>query len=163
MPYDIMVGLWAKQSIMYDPKGNYIGSVPGLVAVYWHKPGKLIHFREDLLTETSDAKKFAARSSDIFKFIRSEFDLKVNGKHAEGGSPQLKVVGLEARPDVYHFHLKSDQGHWYNNHHCITPNERHIMGPLVSIKQDGALQSIVAQTLTRISYDVPNKSKHSLK
>jgi len=163
-PFDIMVGLWAKQSIIYGPGGDYIDSVPGLVAVYWKKPGKLIHFREELLTPMSSAARRHIHRPRLFELTRQDFDLKVKGKVAATSSKmKTTVVGIEARPDVYHFHLHTPDGHWYNNHHCITPNERHILGPLVPADGDGSVELIVAQTLTRISYDVPRKSKRELR
>ncbi len=162
-PYDIMVGFWAKQSIMYDRKGNYLDIVPGRVAVYWKTRGKLMHFREDLLEETPNSKK---RTAPIYKLIRSEFDLKVEGRYAFSvGSRTLKVIsGTEARPDIYHFHLKTNDGyHWYNNHYFINSNERHIMGPSVRSRGNGEIDTIVAQTLTRISYTIPAKLRRKLR
>jgi hypothetical protein len=163
-PYDIMVGFWAKQSIMYDEKGVYLDSIPGLVAIYWKKPGKLMHFREDLLEDSSSSGKRYAHRATVFKVVRSEFDLTVKGKYATGKSPDLTLTGREARPDVYHFHLTvANEGHWYNNHYFLSTNERHIMGPFVPAKGDGEIAYIVTQTLTRISYDIPKEYKRDLK
>ena len=75
--------------------------------------------------------------------------------------PCWAPAGTETRPDVYHFHLKTADGDWYNNHHCINPNERHIMGPFV--EKNGKIEWIAAQTLTRISYEVPKKYRCDLR
>jgi hypothetical protein len=163
-PYDIMVGFWAKQSIMYDSQGEYIDSIPGSVAVYWKKKGKIIHFREDLLEDATSSGKRYAHHATISKLTRSEFDLTVKGKFASGGSPAVQVTGREARPDVYHFHLKiSNEGHWYNTHYFLSQNERHIMGPFVPAKGDGEIAYIVTQTLTRVSYEIPKRYKRDLR
>ena len=87
--------------------------------------------------------------------ISLQFDLKVKGKLAEGGRGDVKVTGTQTRPDVYHFHLKTPDGNWYNNHYCTSPNERDILGPFV--ENNGKIEFIVVQSLTRISYDVPKK------
>jgi hypothetical protein len=157
-----MVGFWAKQSIIYDEKGVYVDSTPGLVAIYWKKRGKLIHFREDLLEDSSDSAKGYAHRAAIAKLIRSEFDLEVRGKFASGKSGGVTVTGREARPDVYHFHLKVPEGHWYNSHYSPTPNARHIMGPLVPADGDGEIAYIVVQTLSRVSYDIPKAYKRDI-
>jgi hypothetical protein len=88
-------------------------------------------------------------------------DLKVTGKLAQGKTKEVKITGTETRPDVYHFHLNTADGDWYNNHHCISPNERHIMGPFV--EKNGKIEWIAAQTLTRISYEVPKKYRCELR
>jgi hypothetical protein len=160
-PYDIMVGFWAKQSVTYDPKGKFIDAVPGLVAVYWKQPGKIIHFREDLEdVDEKSAKQYAYKAA-VTKLTRTEFDLRVRGKTATGGSHGVTVSGTETRPDVYHFHLNfksgDDAGDWYNSHHYVTDNERHIMGPFVPAGMNRKIQWIVVQTLTRISFDIPEK------
>ena len=159
-PYDIMVGLWTVQKITYNQKGEYLDSTSSFVAVYWHIPDKLIHFREDQPDDTSSSKRFIHKAP-VAKVLRLELDLKVNGKHAEGKTSAVHVTGTETRPDVYHFHLKTADGDWYNNHHCINPNERHIMGPFV--EKNGKIEWIAAQTLTRISYEVPKKYRCDLR
>ncbi len=151
-PYDIMAGLWTELKITYSPKGEYVDSAHGFVAVYWHKTHRLMHFREvggpDTLRTAVD------------QVTTLEFDLRVSGKHGEGRTRHAQIIGTETRPDIYHFHLKANGGDWYNNHYIISPNERHIMGPFV---QKGKIQSIVAQTLTRGSYDVPNKYRRPVR
>src|ERR1700730_6550032 len=104
-PYDIMVGFWAKQSITYDSKGGYVDSEPTLVAIYWEKPSKRIHFREDPQKTTGSSKSYAHKTA-VAQLTRLDFDLKVKGKNATGGSQGVTVTGVEARPDIYHFHLK---------------------------------------------------------
>jgi hypothetical protein len=155
-PYDIMVGLWTVQKIIYDPKGDFLDSVPSFVAVYWHERNKLMHFREDA-PQTTDARERIAHRENVARVISLEFDLKVKGKFAEGRSGNVVVTGTQTRPDVYHFHLKTADGDWYNNHYCTSPNERDILGPFV--EKNGKIEFIVVQTLTRISYDVPRKYK----
>jgi len=155
-PYDIMVGLWTVQKIIYDPKGQFLDAVSSFVAVYWHRRNKLMHFREDS-TEITDTSKHIARDEKIARVISLNFDLKVEGKFAKGQRGGVTVTGTQTRPDVYHFHLKTADGSWYNNHYCISPNERDILGPFV--ESTGKIKFIVAQTLTRVSYDVPQKYK----
>jgi hypothetical protein len=155
-PYDIMVGLWTAQKIVYGPKGEYLDSTPSFVAVYWEKRHKLMHFRE------GKSSKRLARRAAVARMASLEFDLNVDGKYSHGESSKgVKITGTETRPDVYHFHLKDvDGGNWYNNHYLISPNERHVLGPLV--EKNGKIEMIVAQTLTRVSYDVPKKYKRKL-
>jgi hypothetical protein len=155
-PYDIMVGLWTVQKIIYGPRGEYLESTPSFVAVYWEERHKLMHFREET-DSTNSSKRFAHRAA-----FSLEFDLKVDGKYSHGESSMgVKITGTETRPDVYHFHLKDKSGDWYNNHYLISPNERHILGPFV--EKNGKIEEIVAQTLTRVSYDVPKKYKRKLR
>jgi hypothetical protein len=155
-PYDIMVGLWTVQKISYGPRGEYGESTPSFVAVYWKKRHKLMHFRETEPDTTNSSKRCIHRA--VFKL---EFDLNVEGKYSHGkSSTGVKISGTETRPDVYHFHLKDEGGDWYNNHYLISPNERHVLGPYV--EKNGKIEWIVAQTLTRVSYDVPMKYKRGL-
>lgn len=156
-PYDIMVGLWTVQKIIYGPRGEYLESTPSFVSVYWERRPKLMHFREDEPDTSNSSKRSAHRAA-----FSLEFDLKVDGKYSHGESSRgVKIAGTETRPDVYHFHLKDESGDWYNNHYLISPNERHILGPFV--EKNGKIEEIVAQTLTRVSYDVPKKYKRGLR
>ena len=82
-PYDIMVGLWTVQKITYNQKGEYLDSTSSFVAVYWHIPDKLIHFREDQADDTSSSKRFIHKAP-VAKVLRLELDLKVTGKLAQG-------------------------------------------------------------------------------
>jgi len=164
-PYDMMVGFWAKQSVTYDPKGNYVDAVPGLVAVYWKERGKRMHFREDLV-DIEGAEKQYAHKAAVALLSRMEFDLTIRGKFATGGSHHVMVTGTETRPDVYHFHLNDkssdDPGDWFNTHHFITENERNIMGPFLPAGRNRNIQWIVVQTLTRISFEIPDSFRRKL-
>ena len=62
-----------------------------------------------------------------------------------------------------------DRADYYNNHYFTSPNERHIIGPFVATDRQGCarpavgeITCVVAQTFTRISYDVPAKYKREL-
>jgi hypothetical protein len=157
-PYDIMTGLWTGVAIAYDPKGKHLGSMSSRLAVYWKKPHTLLHFRQDEEDRRDEMLEGYAFRMAPARLVRLEFDLKVEGKYATGstgGSEAVDVTGTETRPDHYHFHLKSKEGHWYNNHHFMGPNERHILGPFIG--RDGEIAAVVAQTFTRISNDVPKE------
>lgn len=94
------------------------------------------------------------------------------------------ISGVETRPGIYLFHLRTrDQSgryyaDYYNNQYFVGENERHIIGPYVmaapatgparkkfatSLKEaedpvyfpTGSIKFVIAQTFTRISYDVP--------
>ena len=161
-PYDIMVGLWAGLAVIYDHNGRYQGATPSRVAVYWKNPKKLMHFRADETDSIDDLLKGQVHGTAVTKLVHLEYDLHITGKSGTGGTKTTKVMGIQSRPDVYHFHLKSDGGHWYNNHVFPDPNERHVVGPFVPAKSDG-VSLVVAQTFTRISYDVPKKFRRELR
>jgi hypothetical protein len=87
--------------------------------------------------------------------VTLDYDLHIERKRSHAKSDTVTLNGAETRPDVYHFHLQlTSGGDWYNSHHCTSPNERHVMGPFV---KDGKIAVVVAQTLTRLSYDVPKE------
>jgi hypothetical protein len=91
-----------------------------------------------------------------------DFDFHVDHNHGTGKSGEVEITGTLTRPDHYHFLLKSKDGQWYNNHHFMGPNERHILGPFVEAGSDGQIASVVAQTFTRLSYDVPEEFKYNV-
>jgi hypothetical protein len=96
------------------------------------------------------------------------------------------IEGVETRPDIYLFHLRTkDQNgryyaDYYNNQYFSGPNERHIIGPYVMAAPataaarrefcsprrgtdppayfpTGAVRFVIAQTFTRISYEIPKE------
>lgn len=164
-PYDIMVGLWAGVAITYDAEGNYLWSACSTVAAYWKRHSELMHFREDeqrLGEETLKSHPYRAAVADLTRF---EYDLNIRGKHCDGASSILKLVGTQTRPDAYSMHLTSKAGQWFNNHICTTPNERHVIGPFVAVGTNGKIPPngkvvlTIAQTYTRVSYDIPKEFK----
>ncbi|MEM8665045.1 MAG: hypothetical protein AAGF49_13110 [Pseudomonadota bacterium] len=68
------------------------------------------------------------------------------------------VAGAESTPGTYLFHLTFPFGNYYNNQYFTTPNERRIIGPYVPAG-GVAFSGVVAQTFTRISYDVPDNMR----
>jgi hypothetical protein len=156
-PFDIMTGFWAGVATTYDPKGNYLGSRSSRLAVYWKKPHTVIHFCQEMDLSDEMLEGYAPGKAPD-RFIRLDLDLQVNGKYARGstgGSNAMEVTGTATRPDHYHFHLQSKQGHWYNNHHFMGPDERHILGPFIG--RNGEIAAVVAQTFKRMSHDVPTE------
>jgi hypothetical protein len=93
----------------------------------------------------------------------AEFDLYISDKYATGSSSEVDVTGTISRPDVYLFHLCSKKGavSWYNNQYCANANERQIIGP--QMDEDGKIQLVIAQTFSRISYEVPERFKRRLR
>ena len=90
----------------------------------------------------------------------------------------MRVAGTETRPGIYLFHLMFKEGHYYNNQYFTDPNERQIIGPFVattnaaepasrrrstSAAPVGEIQVVVAQTFSRLSYDVPSQYKRPLR
>ena len=107
------------------------------------------------------------KSTSYLKQVASvtttEFDLKVSGKYASASSPSMDVTGVNSRPDVYLFHLRLKDGSqsWFNNQYFANANERQIIGP--QLDKDGQIQLVVAQTFSRVSYDVPKTKKRPMK
>jgi hypothetical protein len=191
IPYDIMVGYWVGAASIYSPKGVYMMSTKSYVSVYWEKPYTKLSFRES----AEDELAFAAPASRYFdsrrnKTIRNlldkntalaagalrvlEFDLKVKGAHCEGGAGNVHVDGRQTRPDVYQMHVKKeekngDTHHIYNSHHLPSPDDWHIIGPIVGPIREketvtqGAVGLAVVQFFRRISYHVPESSIYKLR
>lgn len=163
-PYDIMVGVWTGMSTTYTPTGEYWGSVPSRVAIYWDIPGQVLRYKQDEfpgLDEILDKKH--PNKSALKKIVTHDFDLEIAGKGCVSRPNKEKVtcVGAETRPGIYLFHLHFPKfGHYYNNQYFVNPNERNIIGPFIPGTGHDP-QFIVAQTFTRISYDVPEEYRVS--
>jgi hypothetical protein len=158
-PFDIMIGFWAGMAIIYNPKGEYQGSMASHLATYWEKPFTRLHFRQELQAGGDKMLDHYDLKERVSNVVILDFDLHIDGKHAKGVSGNVHITGTQTRPDHYHFLLKSPDGQWYNNHHFMGPNERHILGPFVKAGSHGEIASVVAQTFTRLSYDVPKTFK----
>lgn len=115
------------------------------------------------LSSSMDQLKDAKYLESIADVMVMEFDLHVFGKHASGSSSVMDVTGVNSRPDTYLFHLRRKDGaqSWFNNQYFTNANERQIIGP--QLDKDGNIQMVLAQTFSRVSYEVPEKYKHELK
>jgi hypothetical protein len=155
-PYDIMVGIWVGTAVSFSPTGEQISSGLSRNVIYWHdrptrkSKGKgQLHFRQDQGLDKGTA------PAGLTGLIFAEYDLEVTGKHALSVTPGLTLRGTETRPDVYHFDGTEETGfRWYNSHHFTSPDERHIMGPVVD--KAGKVGLIHVQIFTRVSYVVPD-------
>ena len=159
-PYEIMVGQWTGHSILYDKDGKYLHTGPSLVSIYWKKPGKLLHYKQEDLGNLDELAFEHPHKQGLEQIIfLREFDLEIKGKACKSkGRDEVKVEGVESRPGTYLFHLNFPAGHYYNNQYFPNPNERHIIGPFVP-KGAADVGAVVAQTFTRISYDVPDAAR----
>jgi hypothetical protein len=179
-PYDLMVGLWAGMATSYDAQGNYLLSVPSLVAIYWERPGTVLHYRQDEMADLDERLEGHPHASALAKIIHHNFNLKITGKSCistEASHKDVRVAGTETRPGVYLFHLMFEEGHYYNNQYFTDPNERQIIGPFVAAAGEqpvgrraasppapvGMITVVVAQTFTRIAYDVPERFKRAIR
>jgi hypothetical protein len=91
------------------------------------------------------------------------YSITVDGSYCESDQTlPVCVTGRQTRPDAYQFHVKNKLTghHVYNSHHLPTPDDWHIIGPVVGRvgKEEGAVGMAVVQNLRRISYDVPEES-----
>lgn len=154
IPFDIMVGLWTGHSVMYDDRGAYQYTGPSLCAIYWKTPGELLHYWQKDLGDLDELLEHPHQEdlSDIV--VIRDFDLLVNGKSCKSVHESPAVSGVESTPGTYLFDLALGAGHYYNNQYFTNPNERHIIGPYVPDGGSG-IAVVVAQTFTRISYEVP--------
>lgn len=158
IPYDIFVGFWTGISTTFSPKGEFCKSWANNVAIYWKAPYTLLHFRQDPLEDS--IKQALSLPSATHKFISQEFDLNVEGKYATGGLGGLVNVGAETTPDVYIFHITTEDKSWFNCQYCGTANERRIIGP--QMDRDRNVELVISQTYTRISYDIPCRFRRAL-
>ncbi len=191
LPFDIMVGYWVGSASVYGRKGSYVMSTKSFVSVYWEKRYQKLSFRESaedeyeftgaennyLDTRKVDEKEIAAQiGSAAPRAVHGgalrvlTFDLDVNGPFCTGQSGPVTLDGRQTRPDAYQFHLtkieKSGQTHHiYNSHHLPSPDDWHIIGPIVGPinGQEGQVGLAVTQFFRRISYDVPKATVRRLK
>jgi hypothetical protein len=187
-PYDIMVGYWVGTASIYGPKGVYAMSTKSYVSVYWQQRYKKLSFRESaeddyefrgaakdyLDTRRADEKeikkllgKTALATGGALRLLAFDFD--VDGSHCETGPGPVQVTGCQTRPDVYQFHVKKSINgsyhHIYNSHHLPSPDDWHIIGPIVGPVNgvDGEVGLDVVQFFRRISYNVPKASISKLR
>ena len=192
IPYDIMVGYWVGTASIYSPKGVYVMSTKSYVSIYWVKRHTILSFRksaeddykfrgrpEDYLDPRAAAgqKQVAAAlggtktkplaANDALRVLT--YDFEVNGPYCQTDqTAQVSVTGRQTRPDAYQFHVKMRRGdgyhHVYNGHHLPTPDDWHIIGPIVGRvdKEEGAVGFAVVQHFRRISYGVPAASIRKL-
>ena len=179
IPFDIMVGYWVGTASIYSPKGVYAMSTKSYVSVYWEEPYTKISFREsaedDYEFKGAEAdyvdtrqkgaiagalgQKAALAANSALRVL--QFDLTVEGPYCHGGSKEtVYVTGRQTRPDIYQFHVKrKENGHYhhiYNSHHLPSPDDWHIIGPIVGPVdgEEGEVGLAVAQFFRRISYEV---------
>jgi hypothetical protein len=190
IPYELMVGYWAGIASVYDDKGVYQDSVQSRVAIYWHIPNKLLHFHQDQEDSVeallNDPHYNTNDVTAVRNFSQLTVDLEVTGKSCSGEDEHsgTTIVGVETRPDIYLFHLRTKDktgryyADYYNNQYFVGPNERHIIGPYVLAAPatraalqkysserkgtdpagyfpTGTIRFVIAQTFTRISYEIP--------
>jgi hypothetical protein len=181
IPFDIMVGHWVGTAGIYSRKGRYFMSTKSYVSIYWEEPYTKLSFRES----AEDDYEFKGAASDyidprepeaIAKALGEnaalapdsgalrvlQYDLTVHGPHCCGESGAFSLDGRQTHPDAYSFHVKKEEDdgvyhHVYNSHHLPTPDDWHIMGPIVGPinGEDGEVGLAVVQFFRRISYKVP--------
>ena len=175
-PFDIMVGAWAGHSIAYDKHGAYKATVPSLCWIRWIGEGKkrLRYFQED----QGDLDYLIIRHEESYDEVENTvkaraFDLLIDGKTCisdphTSEAARCKVEGMQSRPGNFIFHLnilpyetsdkeKHPGAHYYNNQYFMNPNERQIIGPYILDDGNMKLEQVIAQTFSRISYDIPQK------
>jgi hypothetical protein len=142
-PYELMVGYWAGIATVFSDDGVYQDSIQSRVAIYWHVPNKLLHFRqdeEDSVEALLDHPGYDKHDvTAVRNFAQLNVDLKVKGKTCSGEDKKsgTLITGVETRPGTYLFHLRTrdENGRYYadyyNNQYFVSPNERHIIGPYV--------------------------------
>jgi hypothetical protein len=140
----------------------------------------VLHYRQDELPDLDARLEGHPYQSAVAKIIHHSFDLKITGKSCistAASKGDVRVAGTETRPGIYLFHLMFTEGHYYNNQYFTDPNERQIIGPFVAATDPeepgsrrgstrttpvGEIRVVVAQTFTRLSYDVPSQYKGPL-
>jgi hypothetical protein len=180
-PFDIMVGYWVGTASIYGPHGVYVMSTKSYVSVYW-QDDRTLSFRES----AEDDFQFQGRPGDyidprgggVANALRRAtsvtasdaarvmtYDFEVNGPYCTTGPiVPISVTGRQTRPDAYQFHVKiqkdSHYHHVYNSHHLPTPDDWHIIGPIVGRvgETEGEVGLAVVQFFRRISYGVPAQS-----
>jgi|SRR5262245_36595033 len=184
-PFDIMVGHWVGTASVYGPTGAYLLSTKSYVSIYWYD-NQTLSFREsaeddfefqacrdndyidprgDVIASASEKAKPVA-ANDAARVLT--YDFNVRGRHCTATSGLIWVNGRQTRPDAYQFHVKiKKNGHFhhaYNSHHIPSPDDWHIIGPIVGRVNgiDGEIGLAVVQNFRRISYSVPRQSVRPL-
>lgn len=161
-PYELMIGQWSGMTTTYDAKGQYQGSVASLVTCSWVKRNSVLRYQQEELADLDQVLKDGHQRHAVSRIINHDFNLKITGKACRNtgvNKEKLTLMGAETRPGIYLFHLTFPQGHYYNNQYFVSPNERHIIGPFVPAGGGHEFAFVVAQTFTRISYEVPATPK----
>lgn len=156
-PFDIMLGTWNGITTVYDDKGRYQASVASMVYMSWVKKGSVLRYVQNELANLDEALDVHPHKAVVASIVRHDFELKVAGKACFTTGKRAEKVslqGTETSPGTYIFHLTFPEGDYYNNQYFSSPNERHIIGPFVPAGKDRAFSMVVAQTFTRVSYDV---------
>jgi len=184
-PFDIMVGYWVGTASIYGRKGAYVMSTKSFVSVYWLDEDTL-SFRESaeddpdfqgLPTDYIDPRSAAVGTalastkpvaSDALRVMT--YDFTVEGPYCyTNQTDPISVTGRQTHPDAYSFHVKIKKNHHYhhvyNSHHLPTPDDWHILGPIVGRvnREEGEVGLAVAQFFRRISYQVPLQSVRPIK
>jgi len=185
-PFDIMVGYWVNTANIYSPSGVYVMSTKSYVSVYWVDRYTRLHFRESAEDEFSCKEEFVdTRQADqktIGEALKRTgcatggalrvlaYDFTVDGANCHGAAGRVSVDGRQTRPDAYQFHVRisKDNGrfhHVYNGHHLPSPDDWHIIGPIVATwpnrqpnETEGDVGMSVVHNLRRLSYNVPMSS-----
>ena len=173
-PYNIMVGRWSGLTTTFTATGEYVDSVASFVTIFWKKPHKLLHYEQEELPDLDERLEGNPHKETVAKIVRHDFDLEITGKACRSTNTSgeaISVSGTETLPGIYLFHLAFPEGQYYNNQFFTSPNERQIIGPFIAAAppeaaparkgapapSPGGVTFVVAQTFTRISYEVPLK------
>jgi hypothetical protein len=126
-----------------------------------------------------------------FSQLTVDLEVKGKSCSGEDEHSGTTIDGVETRPGLYLFHLRTKDktgryyADYYNNQYFVGPNERHIIGPYVmaapvtraALKKyssdrkgtdaagyfpTGSVRFVIAQTFTRISYEIPEHLKTRL-
>jgi hypothetical protein len=183
-PFDIMVGYWVNTANIYSSKGVYVLSTKSYVSVYWVERDKILHFREsaeeDFACEVAYVDTRRADKEAIEEALKKTgcatggalrvlaYDFEVEGASCKGSAGPVSVDGRQTRPDAYQFHVKIQKAgryhHVYNSHHLPSPDDWHIIGPIVATypreenEKEGDVGIGVVHNLRRLSYNVPKTS-----
>jgi hypothetical protein len=185
-PFDIMAGYWVGTASIYSPHGVYLMSTKSYVSVYW-TDARTLSFRESAEDDfgfKGGLKDYtSARGTDVENALNRAtkrvttsdaarvmtYDFEVVGPYCTTGPiVPVSVTGRQTRPDAYQFHVKIQKDgyyhHVYNSHHLPTPDDWHIIGPVVGPVKgtEGEVGLSVVQFFRRISYDVPTQTIHPI-
>jgi hypothetical protein len=176
LPYDIMVGYWVGTANIYSPRGGYVMSTKSYVSVFWEEHGKRLCFRQSAQDDY-----FPNKATTALQVMTVNLEVKGPYAYSYPKTNPVTVTGRQTRPDVYQFHVQREVlcygekvpevHHVYNSHHLPSPDDWHIIGPIVGpVKVDkidkekrlGEVGVSVVQNYRRISYIAPPASKTKL-